>query len=306
MNSSIGAFIKIALAMAIVGSSVVFGKLIISSFPVFLASELRFIVATTIFVPLLLIKEKRMPSIKRKDFLLLFLQALAGVFLFNVFMLYGLKLTSAIEAGIITSMLPAVVGLVSFVFLREKLTMRKGLAIAFAVLGVLLMNLVGGKLGSIHSLLGNLFIFLAVLGEAFFITLGKRASNRLSALTISTMMSIFGLFMFLPFAIYEMKEFNFSSVESGDWMNIVYFGLVVTVLAFLLMYQGLSKVPASSAGILTSVLPFSSVFLSVLILKEELLWTHLVGMVFVLFAIIFSSRDTASEKMESHSAATLK
>ncbi|WP_226530649.1 EamA family transporter [Metabacillus niabensis] len=57
-------------------------------------------------------------------------------------------------------------------------------------------------------------------------------------------MSIFGLIMFLPFSIYEAKEFDFSSVGTGDWINILYFGIVVTVLAFLL-YQGLSKVPAS-------------------------------------------------------------
>nr|WP_264196197.1 hypothetical protein [Metabacillus niabensis] len=50
--------------------------------------------------------------------------------------------------------------------------------------------------------------------------------------------------MFLPFSIYEAKEFDFSSVGTGDWINILYFGIVVTVLAFLL-YQGLSKVPAS-------------------------------------------------------------
>lgn len=68
MNPSILAYTMIALAMAIVGSSVVFGKLIISSFPVFLASELRFIVASIILIPFLLRQEKRFLSIRFKDF----------------------------------------------------------------------------------------------------------------------------------------------------------------------------------------------------------------------------------------------
>ncbi|CAH0343976.1 DMT family transporter [Bacillus sp. CECT 9360] len=122
MNQTTIAYIKIGLAMAIVGSSIVAGKLIISIFPVFLASELRFLVATIILIPMLLLKEKRFPSITAKQLIVLFLQAFTGVFLFNIFMLYGLKLTTAIEAGIITSTLPAVVGFISFLFLKEKLS----------------------------------------------------------------------------------------------------------------------------------------------------------------------------------------
>lgn len=299
MNPSVMAYTKIAFAMAIVGSSVVFGKLITFKFPIFLASELRFIIASIILIPLLLRKEKQFPIIRFKDLSILFLQALTGVFLFNVFMLYGLKYTTAIEAGIITSTLPAVIGLVAFLFLKERMTIKKGLGIIFAVSGVFLINLVGGEVGNNNSLLGNILIFGAVLGETLFITLGKLLSNRLAPLTISTMMSILGLIMFLPFSIYEAKDFDYSSVGIGDWLNILYFGIVVTVLAFLLMYQGLSKVPASSAGVLTSVLPLSSVILSFLILKEKFLLTHMIGMSFVLIAIFFISRESLGEEMES-------
>lgn len=293
------AYMKIALAMAIVGSSVVVGKLIISSFPIFLASELRFIIATVILLPLLLQKEKRFPSINQKYLFILFLQAFTGVFLFNIFMLYGLKFTTAIEAGIITSTLPAVVGLVSFLFLKEKLTIKKGLGIIFAVVGVLLINIVGDEVGNNNSLLGNLLIFGAVLGETLFITLGKSVSNKVTPLTISTMMSIFGLIMFLPFSIYEAKDFDFSSVSIVDWMNVLYFGIVVTVLAFLLMYQGLSKVPASSAGVLTSVLPLSSIILSFFILKEEVLLPHVLGMLLVFVAIFVISKDSVGNESEA-------
>lgn len=200
-------------------------------------------------------------------------------------MLYGLKLTSAIEAGIVTSTLPAVIGLVSFLFLKEKLTIKKAVGIIFAVVGVLLINLFGDDVGTKNSLIGNLLIFGAVLGETLFITLGKSVSNRLTPLTISTMMSIFGLIMFLPFSIYEAQNFGFTSVGIRDWLNILYFGIVVTVLAFILMYQGLSQVSASSTGVLTSVLPVSTVILSFVILKEELTLVHLLGMFFVLAAI---------------------
>ncbi|MUL34291.1 DMT family transporter [Priestia megaterium] len=302
MKQTIVAYIKISLAMAIVGSSVVAGKLILSSFPIFLASEFRFIIATLILIPLLLWREKRIAAIKPKVLLILFLQALTGVFLFNIFMLYGLKFTTAIEAGVITSTLPAIIGIISFVFLKERLTPKKIIGIILAVIGVLLMNVISGGSSSINSLLGNSLIIGAVLTEALFITLGKSVSSKVSPLTISTMMSIFGLILFLPFALYEAKNFTFSTVDIIDWLNILYFGVVITVIAFLLMYQGLSKVSASSAGILTSILPLSTVILSFLVLKEKILLSHIVGMAFVLVAIFVLSKESTKEETDSQTA----
>jgi drug/metabolite transporter (DMT)-like permease len=302
LKQTIVAYIKISLAMAIVGSSVVAGKLILSSFPIFLASEFRFIIATLILIPLLLWQEKRIPVIKPKVLFILFLQALTGVFLFNIFMLYGLKFTTAIEAGVITSTLPAVIGVISFLFLKERLTMKKITGIIFAVIGVLLMNMISGGTSSVNSLLGNSLILGAVLTEALFITLGKSVSSKVTSLAISTMMSLFGLILFLPFAIYEARNFIFSTVGIMDWLNILYFGVVITVVAFLLMYQGLSKVSASSAGVLTSMLPLSTVILSFLILKEEILFSHVLGMLFVLAAIFILSKESTTEEKESETA----
>lgn len=87
------------------------GKLMIASFPVSLASGLRFAIASAILLPLLIKLEQGLPHIRKKDLLILFLQAFTGVFLFSLFLLYGLKLTSAAEGGIIMSMTPTVTGL---------------------------------------------------------------------------------------------------------------------------------------------------------------------------------------------------
>lgn len=290
MKRQMMGYLQITIAMFIVGSSVVAGKLLVQEMPIFLASALRFFIATIILVPLLLRQEKQFSSIHFKDLCTLFLQAFTGVFLFNVLMLHGLQYTTAMEAGIVTSTLPAVIGLVSFLFLQERLTFKKGLGITLAVMGVFLMNNINMELGNKTALAGNLFILGAVLGETIFITLGKLIATRLTPLTITTIISIFGLIMFLPFAIYEATAFKLSSVGIWEWMTILYFGIIVTVVAFLFMYRGLAEVSASSAGILTSVIPLSSVTLSFFILREQLFINHLVGMGFIVMAIFLMSK----------------
>ncbi|WP_276918165.1 DMT family transporter [Aneurinibacillus aneurinilyticus] len=287
MNEHLISSLKIVLAMIIVGSSVVAGKLIVQSFPVFLASELRFLVATIILFPIL-IKFEGFPSIGKRDLLILFLQALFGVFLFNIFMLYGLTITTAIEGGIITSTIPAVTGCLAFLFLREKLTKSVITGILLAVLGTLTINFSDSftTVGRGSSpLLGNLLIFGAVISEALFIIFGKFIVQRVSPLAISTVVSIFGTILFLPFSLYEGNRFNFGEVSIAEWGLVFYFGIVVTVIAFILMYQGVSKVSASTAGVLTGVLPMSSVILSVVILGEKVSFIHLIGIGFTLTAI---------------------
>ncbi len=294
LNKKVRAYLELTFAMAIVGSSVVVGKLLIASFPVFLGAGLRFAIASVILIPVLFVNEKGIPSLTRTDWLFLFLQTLTGVFLFSVFLLYGLKFTTAAESGIITSTTPAVLGVISFLFLKERLTWYKGIGIALTLLGILALNLTGTatsfERGS-HPLLGNFLIFGAVIGEALFTIFRKMASEKVTPLAGTTLMSILGFFMFLPFAIFEAQTFVFAHTTMTDWLNIVYYGVVVTVIAFMLWFRGLSKVPASTAAVFTGVWPVSAVLLSYIILKEPFVPSHLLGIACVLLGISFITRE---------------
>ena len=297
----IRAYCELTLAMLIVGSSVVVGKFITTSFPVFLASGLRFAIASVILVPLLLIRERSFSSISRKDWLILFLQAFTGIFLFSVLLLYGLRFTSAAEGGIITSTTPAVLGIISFLFLKEQLTLRKILGILLTVSGVLLVNVFGTslslnqELGTI-SFTGNVLIFGAVIAEALFTIFRKVLSKNVSSLATATWVSVLGCGMFFPFSLYEIREFDFSAVTFPAWVAIGYYGVVVTVIAFILWFQGVSKVPTSTAAAFTGVMPASAVGLSYLILQEPFSWGHLIGGACVLFGIGCITRTPATAR----------
>lgn len=291
MNQTVIGYLQISLAMFIVGSSVVAGKLVVQSFPLFLASELRLLLALLILVPLL-IKMEGIPSIRRKDCCILFLQALCGVFLFNIFLLYGLTLTTALEAGIITSTLPMVMVCLSFLFFKEKITWRTGLALLFVLLGTFAINLpTTNSLVSQNSArwLGNLLIFAAVIGEALFLVLGKVIEKRISPLTISTLVTIFGAILFLPLAIFEARDFSFQTVNLEEWLLIGYLSIVVTIIGFILMYAGLKKVSANKASVLTGIFPISSFTLSIIILDEQMSLIHVIGISSILLALYFIS-----------------
>lgn len=282
------ACLELAAAMAIVGSSVVVGKLVIARVPVFLVGGVRLAFACFVLVPVLLLVERGRPRLPRRDLAVLALQAFTGIFVFTTLLLLGLTLTGAASAGIVTSTTPAVAGALSVLLLGERLTRTRAGGIALAVLGILAIT-VGGPGTSVpegpNPVLGNLLVFGAVVGEALFIVCGKVAAARVAPLTAATTISVLGLLMFLPFAVWDAARFDLAGVTVADWVALAYYGLVVTVLAFVLWARGLAVVPASTAAVFTAVLPVSAVLLSYAVLGEPFAWSHAIGGACVIGAI---------------------
>lgn len=298
MKKDLIAYIELTGAMVIVGSNIVIGKMITAGFPVFIASALRFALASSILLVLLAKSAQGFPRIARRDVLVMFLQSLTGNFLYSIFLLYGLKLTGAAESGIISGTMPAVVGLISFLFLRERLTWSKWLGIGLVVIGMIVMNgsnqLVGADHGTGNQL-GNLLIVGSVVGEALWTTLSKTTAGRVSPLASACLTSCFGFVLFLPIASYQSINFNYSSISLGNWAAVVYYGLVGTVAAYLLWYQGVAKVSAGTAGVFTGIAPVSAVVLSYIVLGEPFAWSHLLGGACVLLAIVLIARTSSGE-----------
>src|SRR5438094_979502 len=127
---------------------------------------------------LVLLVERPLPRLARRDVAVLALQSFAGIFAFNVLLLEGLRFTSAAEGGIVTSTTPAVAAALAVVALGERWSRPRTLGVALAVAGILALNTAGG-LGARGPwpLLGNLLVFGAVVGEAVFVVCSRVASH---------------------------------------------------------------------------------------------------------------------------------
>jgi drug/metabolite transporter (DMT)-like permease len=292
-STPVVAYLQLALAMMITGSHVVVGKLVIRSFPIFFASGTTLGLASLIFIVLLLVKEGRFPRIGWRDLGLLAAQAFTGLFLFRIATLKGLEYTGGIEAGIILSTTPAVIGLISFTFLREKAHWNKIAAVILAFLGILIINLSGVAadpgLGTmpqaVRPVLGSMLLFVSVLGEAFFTVIRKMLSGRISVLANAAVVSSLGFLMLLPFSLTQVGKVNYRQLGALQWIELLYYGTIVPLTAFLLWFSGVSKAQVNIAGVFTGFLSISALILSMLILKEKALWSHFVGLGLVLAGI---------------------
>ncbi|MEW5723541.1 MAG: DMT family transporter, partial [Thermodesulfobacteriota bacterium] len=146
---------------------------------------------------------------------------------------------------------------------------------------------------------GNLLVLGAVMGEAVFLLLRKTLPPNFSSLTVSGLLSMLGLVMFLPLAIWQGLDFDFSKPDLGDWGAIAYFGAVFTVIGYILWFRGVARVKGATAGAFSAVMPVSAVILSTVFLGEPFTWTHALGISLVLSSIALLTRaQGGAENME--------
>ncbi|GGP27423.1 DMT family transporter [Silvimonas amylolytica] len=275
------------VSMALVGSNVGIGKSIVMVVPVMLFALLRFIVGVGILLPRYRIS--RMRQVSRKQWFGLFLQALFGTFLFTLLMLSGVQRTTALAAGVITSTIPAVVLILSWIFLRERLGHRAIIAVGLAVLGMVIINVTRAGSGGSGSLAGNLMVAGAVVCESIYVILSRRLTQSLPAIDICAYTHLIGLMLMLPLGVPALIHFDLTSVDLGTWLLVFWYGLAASVLSFWLWMKGIRHIPAQKAGVFTAALPVAAVSYAVLFLHEQPMLAHAVALVCVLAAIFLVS-----------------
>ena len=263
------AYLCLALSMGLVGVYVALSKPLAAALPVFLLAWLRFGMGSLAMLHWLK-KPADEPPLSGATHRLVFLESLLGNFLFSICMLYGVSLTSAVSAGVIMASIPAVIALLSWLFLRERPAMRVWAGVACAVAGVALLSLDRKASAASSSLLGTLLLCGAVFCEAAYAVIGKKLIATLGPKRIAALINLWGVVLMTPAGLWLAWQFDFASVAPGIWLLLVFYALAASVWTVWLWMTGLKHVPAAQSGVFTVMLPISSVVTGVGVLGESL------------------------------------
>ena len=263
--------------MGLVGTYVALSRPLTDVFPVFLLAWLRFGIAAVVMLPWL-VRPEHEPRPNRAIWRDLILLSLFGNFLFSIFMLYGVALSGAATAGVVLASIPALVALLSWWMLGERLQWRTGLAIALAIAGMLLLSVgpsgarvfeeVVGSERAERPWLGPLLLFGCACCEALYVILGKGLSGIMSARRISALINLVGWALMTPLGIWQALYFDFSSVGAGSWALLVFYALAASMISTWLWLSGLRHVPASHSGVFALAMPLAASGVGVLALGE--------------------------------------
>lgn len=295
-NYFIQGVVFLILAQTMVGINIVTSKLLLSSIPVLVLLEIRFLLATLVLFPLhwANLTSRRNPLtisvsvLRRRDWFFIIGQALSAGVLFNSLMLTGLNYTDANVAGIITSALPAIIALLSWLILHEKISAEKALCVFFATLGLVIIAY--DKLNGIsnsHSFWGDSIVLLALLPEAFYYVLCKLYANRLPLFLVSALLNGINALLLLP--VLFLVTWEPSNITMLTWLILFVIGLS-SGLFYVFWFIGAQHVDGIMASLSTAIMPIATVILAWIVLGEGLTLIELAGMGLVLFSIILYAR----------------
>ena len=248
----------------------------------------RFVLAAVILWMIALYRGLRLYTVGAASLPLLALQGLAMTGTsFGYFA--SLQYLSASLAAIVFYLHPVLTIAVTTLFLREKFTWPRGLALTMAVLGTTFISGGFGN-GSVSAdARGLLWILAGAASYSIFTLIGQRTTRGMDSIGVTTYALTFCA---LGFALMKPPGYMFDgSITLPMWAVGLGIGFICSVLAILLYVVGIRAVGAARASVASALEPLSGVLLAAVLLGERMLPLQWVGMSVILLAVIVLQAD---------------
>lgn len=287
---------RLALGTACVlwAVSFVATKIALQSMPPLAVVSLRLAVAALCFLPLLL-RPRRLREVLHRDTLL----GLVGLSLFGAglhygFQTVGLQYTTASNASLYVATGPITILLLAVVFLGERLTPRKVLGVAIALIGVLVVmgidTIAGFRLP--ERVLGDLLVIGSIVMWGCFTVFGKRLTDRLGAVTVTASVTVIGAAWMAPVGWLESRRagLSFETIPADTWLAVGYLGVACNFVAVLLYFVALQRTESHKVGAYLYTIPPMTAAVAALVLKEAITANLIVGTILVIAGVALTER----------------
>ena len=252
----------------------------------------RTVCATVILGLWMLIRDRKALKIKIKDLWCFIGTGIISLTFFNICYFTTIQMTSMAVAAIMLYTSPVFVVLLSAVLFREKINLKKSLALVLAFGGCVLVTGVLSGNGLVMTPVGILIGLGSGIGYALYSIFGRYALERgYSSVAISfyTFLTCsVGLLIISPMLAPATE--TISKITNGntlaDILLIIGIALMGTIFPYLLYTKGLSGVENGKAGIMASIEPVVAALLGILIYKEVLSFATILGILMVLGAVV--------------------
>jgi len=249
MNKRYLALIAAFLATSIYGINHTLAKEVM---PVYIGSSgfimLRLLGASLIFwlIGLFTPNEK----IEKKDFLKILLAAILGMCINMLAFFRGLELSTPINSGIIITLSPVLVLILSYFVLKEKITTKKiiGILIGFAGAVFLILNSSKTGINAPNIPLGNSFFLLNASAYAGYLIVIKPLTNKYNIFTLMKWLFLIGLILSTPITFNQFVEVNWTELPWFAIWRMAYVVIGTTFLTYLFNVYALKTLSPTTVG----------------------------------------------------------
>ena len=232
-------------------------------------------------------KNPRSPFMKS-----LLLAALFEPVLYMFFETAGISMTTDITTAVILSLAPILSCIAEAFILKERNTTLQKIFLGMGIVGVIYIAAMTDTEGGENSVLGILFLFLAITSGALFAVFSRKSSKTFSSMEITYVSCMLGAVVFNTINVVRhliFRDITKYFAPYFDIRNIVGFaflGVLSTIVATGMNNYALSKIQVSSMAAFSGVSTLVTIVIGVIFRNESLYYYHYIGLSLIIIRMI--------------------
>ena len=257
----------------------------------------------TIFLIPFVIKDFKKGGKQLKDVLVFVQLAALGAFPSQVLMTWGTQYSLASNAAILMLALPVVTAVFAFLILREKMTPLRWISFIIAIIGVLLCSTNDIKhmdMGSKYAV-GNLLIFLAIIGNAYYNVGCKKIADKYTEMEMVFYTYVVMVILLTPLVLYY-EPYMFAKIPSfttKTWIGMGSLTIFHNFLSMLIFFKALKFLDATQVALSNYLITFLGLPIAAIWLGERLDTQAIAGGILVLLStLILTILDNRKNKKD--------
>jgi len=247
------------------------------------------LIAVLLLAPFV-VRDFRRGGKKVKDILVFVQLAILGAFPAQVLMTWGTQYSLASNSAILTLTLPVITAIFAFLLLKEKMNRTRWLSFIIAITGVILISSGDIKqlnFGSKYAI-GNLLIFLAIIGNSYYNVGCKKVSSRYSEIEMVFYTYIVIVILLTPLVLHFEKDVftRIPQFTLQTWTGMALLTIFHNFLSMVLFFKALKTLDAMQVALSNYLIAFFGLPIAAIWLGERLSIQSVTGGILVLLSTL--------------------
>ena len=267
-------------------------KVALDEVPPLVVVTVRLLISAACFLPWVLATGGTR-GIDRRGGARLFILSLFGTSLHYATQTVGLQYTTASNGSVYTTTGPITILLLSALVLGERITLRKALGVAVAMVGVVVvMGAETFRSFEFGNIKGDLLILASIVMWGLFTVFGKTMTDELGAFRVTAWVTILGAVTMVPIGAWEARAAGFSvaGTSAEAWAAIAFLGVACSFLATLLYFVALGLSESQKVGVYLYTIPPMTAVVAALYLGEVITANLVIGAILVIGGVALTER----------------
>ena len=239
-----------------------------------------------------------------KDLLKLLGASLLAIVFNQGCFIFGVGLTSPVDASIITTSMPLLAMVLAAIYLKEPITGKKVLGIAVGATGALLLILGSHQVSEVkaagnHYIWGDLLVLLAQFSYALYFVLFKNFVNKYSLITIMKWMFTYAFICALPFSYNDLLHTEWKSLQNTEIGALVFIVVGSTFISYVLIVIGQKNLRPTVAGMYNYVQPLVASIVAVCWGMDTFNFVKIISVALIFGGVYLVTNSRSKAEMEA-------